>query len=119
MNIEFAERLITLMQRRANDPTDNDLPAFDMEDWLEKEESEISCGTVGCIAGWATFLAYPTTPIDELDVGETAKNLLGLSREEAKNLFLGYWSGKFPRDITIQDAIGQLQYLVDKELSHA
>ena len=120
MNIPFTKRLIALMQQRADDPTDPTLPSFNMEMWLEKEENEHSCGTVGCIAGWATLLAHPNAPVEELSKLSTARRLLGISYEEASRLFYGHWSNKPRSKITIQDAITHLQHLVNQEeLPHA
>ena len=56
---------------------------------------EPSCGTVGCIAGWALMLANKTVvENNDHDNCDTAMALLGLGSNEAARLFL---PEKWPR----------------------
>lgn len=51
-------------------------------------------GWTMCVAGRALALAYPDTPIDDMPgggYGMSARELLGLSEEEARKLFRFHW----------------------------
>lgn len=64
----------------------------------EQATYENSCGTTRCVAGWALHLHNPTQPIEHTAQDVTgnpfgsysaaARQLLGLTREEAEELFL-------------------------------
>lgn len=62
--------------------------------------AEGECGTVACFAGWTVLLSgytlddgydgYDPTgkPVEDLDIHDTAAELLGLTKDEAIHLFL-------------------------------
>lgn len=50
------------------------------------------CGTVGCIAGWATMLSG----VSEIPIDDAAIELLGINEEAAQELFfMGSWPRPF------------------------
>lgn len=62
--------------------------------WLSKRRDRIqvlppagypSCGTVGCVAGWAVTLKGKT--VRDWDIESTARKLLGLDEAQATDLF--------------------------------
>lgn len=61
---------------------------FSMKDWFQEDKQ---CGTVACVAGWATQLwpeeiqHCPGTA--KIDYSISAANMLGLDEETAANLF--------------------------------
>ena len=89
------------------------------------------CGTVGCIAGWASVLRFaeehPLTPLRKMeshssfgDYTPYAAEWLGLSEEDGRNLFHGSkWSTFAPRrhvhlvKINKIHIIRQLEYMLE------
>ncbi|SRR5581483_3597442 len=65
-----------LSQRNEYDPEDP--PHIGVQQWP-------ACGTIGCIAGWAKFLT--DAPSNGEGMGEVARRVLGLSHEQATELF--------------------------------
>ena len=48
-----------------------------------------ACGTIGCVAGWTAQSRYPDRRIPYSAVSNTACEILGLTYEQAKELFNG------------------------------
>ena len=87
-----------------------DYDSFSMGEWLIYGK----CGTVGCIAGWAVDLFHDDPEnVDNLDVEDEAKRLLGLSDREAYDLFLaGDWDLRLGR-VTPGVAAGVIRDFVE------
>ena len=49
-----------------------------------------SCGTVGCIAGWAVMLGSSKPPNRDDEIWNLAEKLLGLDLHQANELFLRF-----------------------------
>ena len=83
--------------------------------------SATECGTVACLAGHAALLGGAP---ERQPVLSFAQHWLGLTSDEAFNLFFGRWHpsypqshGRPPKDVTIQDAIDHLTGLLNAEAS--
>jgi len=121
MNIKNARRLRERL-------IDSDNPVgFDMGDWFSHNDEPLNfepcvmdavtnhaCGTVACIAGHAAILSWQDKKSVKDNVRDTAASFLGLDRLSAQRLFLGMWSRKNMVDITIEEAITQLDRLILK-----
>ena len=75
--------------------TDNNIIGFDMSVY----SAHGLCGTVGCIAGYAAMLWPPTKKSDSKFIIGIAAKALGLSEDEAEELFVPYNLQRY-RDIT-------------------
>lgn len=91
-----------------------------MGDWLVrtnespeylKEHDLPACGTVGCIAGWATVLK-PDADERYWDVEGSAAELLGLTADQVSHLF--YY---FPAVVGEDSTAGTREY-ADKVIAH-
>lgn len=71
------------------------------------------CGTAGCIGGWACAVYAPDEfrPTAAIDI--VAQRVLGLSNQQAMDLFYGVWSEKCPdiKNITRHEAAAELRRL--------
>ena len=64
------------------------------------------CGTVACVAGWACFLTSGSTMVPLDGWTRSARELLGLSSQEADLLFCDTWK---PRPgLTVPEALRKL-----------
>ena len=94
-------------------PADN----FDMSNWLSKQDEdhdrifkpvqeEFACGTVACIAGWtvAGSALFAGKQFSSSYVPQLARELLGLTEDEARKLFVPNWSKYNWYQITNNDA---------------
>jgi hypothetical protein len=79
----------TELMLRVADAIESHPKQFDMIHYAKED----GCGTVMCIAGWAVFLVYPelvglyVANEDRPDLHDEAKELLGLSKYDADELF--------------------------------
>ncbi|RWF44259.1 MAG: hypothetical protein EOS65_02465 [Mesorhizobium sp.] len=85
MNIERILQLADVIEKTPHKPiyyhgnSPAPLTEFNMERW--------HCGTIGCIAGWTVHLFGNKGASAEDDAGMKAGELLGLSLNDADNLF--------------------------------
>lgn len=92
---------------------------FDMTDFGRGVSlKENKCGTVGCIAGWATSLFSPMPPNEfdpdeDPDTEREARFVLGLDCGEADHLFQGAWSPNNGIYATAAEAVAYLRKLAD------
>lgn len=72
----------------------------------EVDEGGRRCGTSGCIAGWTVAVYAPEVWASESDVRieNTARELLGLTNEDAKRLFYASWGLMDVDGITAEEA---------------
>lgn len=101
---------------------------FDMREWCNKK----SCGTVACIAGWASTLMdgyefgaekdaeygwdemlifHNEASIDPTESSDF-KIWFGMTESELESLFYGKWSDKHRSEITKQEAVEHLKTLI-------
>ena len=67
------------------------------------------CGTVACIAGWATYLFDPNSTTPSV---RNARQALGLTQEQADDLFTpDYWD--VPGQYTQADVVATLTRLIE------
>lgn len=111
MNIENAKKLVDQLKRLPDE-------RFWMAEYIAHPEEFLelnvprpaSCGTVACIAGWASLANGG--PNFYCDVYDWATEWLGLREEESWRLFLGEWSPKNLSQITRSEAIAELERLI-------
>jgi hypothetical protein len=65
---------------------------FDMTEYFEGDgplgQAIHECGTIACIAGFAAAMAHPKARLRGSEVHPIARNFLGLTIEEAEQLFV-------------------------------
>lgn len=114
MNIDNAKKLVGQLERLPDEK-------FWMSSWIAHPEEfaqvdvqrEASCGTVGCIGGWAFMLNDGgERPESSRKITKFAQEFLGLTPGGAGALFYGTWTTKSPQDITRADAIAELNRLI-------
>lgn len=67
INVEFATELVAHMRERAKYlPKQPETSCRIMSDWSSEPRGKPFCGTVGCISGEATILAFKKSLIEEL-----------------------------------------------------
>jgi len=74
------------------------------------DESHHSCNTVACLAGHAAILSNKFCQNN--NISSIAKRWLGLKEEEAMYLFSGSFTRKYIQDITLDDAITELNFMI-------
>jgi len=99
------ERILDLADIIENDRLP--LVRFDINWWARREyESPHECGTIACIAGYAVAAAYGNRIAKHFktDVGGEARRILGLTVDEARELFSDGWRTLKPRPTNKQAA---------------
>lgn len=106
MNIKNAKTLVGQLKRLPDEK-------FDMGPLIAHR----SCGTVACIAGYASILnGGPTEDDDVSSPYNFAQKWLGLNTNVAESLFHGWWANKRYRgDITRLEAIAELERMIEAE----
>lgn len=93
---------------------------FDMGGFSLKDAAmaDTHCGTSGCIAGWACWLFAPDEKLGWADIQWMARKLLGLTHDQAEDLFFGYWAdyddGDYDGEITPSMAAKHLRELASE-----
>lgn len=113
MNVERIRQLAAHLR----EPTT--APHFDMDRWLQSNATNrmpigqaiYTCGTVACIAGHATALFQPDIWVESVGVWEIAERLLGLTEDEASDLFLPTDFRDNLSTITPEEAAATLDHL--------
>lgn len=113
MNIENAKKLVSQLERLPDEK-------FWMADYIIHPEdfAHISviapkrgnCGTVACIAGWASL--SNGGPNSEVNSFKWARDWLGLDMDDARYLFRGYWTAKPLEEVTRSEAISELNRMI-------
>ena len=131
MNIENMRTLVRTLKN-------NTLPVkFNMGDYFRHNTFEVistrsmmnavekhPCGTVACLAGYAVILGVQSGDVSRTTRGinhhNIAKEWLGLSENDAFDLFYGYWGKKKERlgyvplmDLTKTQALTELRRLIN------
>jgi len=93
---------------------------YELRDKLPDETiSPYECKAVACLAGFAAMLAGEPPEAQRAQIFEAqAQDWLGLTHNEAQNLFMGYWAGcDANRDdlakITLEQAIVHLNKVLE------
>lgn len=71
-----------------------------------------TCGTVACIAGWASLMDDPTNHNDD-EIANRAQSILGISDKERGYLFGGDFYGGSINDISTQCAVAAIRDLAN------
>ena len=140
MNVDRIQQLIDRLKLVEEEHPE----AFNMDDWFSMSDDdgifaetawisgniklldEYSCGTVGCIAGWACATFWDELKPEEIirvgDSGEsprvnipaTAAVALGLDDTERQYLFIGWWTdtSKVLEQISVGEAIEELEFIL-------
>lgn len=109
------ERMLELADAIENRTLDRE---FDMRSFCrdrDQHDVDTSCGTAGCIAGWACWLFTEGTTVQYDDIETVAIGLLDLTGTEADSLFHGWWSPEILPNITAEDAAAELRRLASQE----
>ena len=97
---------------------------FDMSDWYIGEEDafngedfntsliEHTCSSTACVAGWAVALFGTPEQRGQHDAEDAAADILGLSHEEAADLFYS-WGHRDESDSAEDHAIGKLKAIIE------
>lgn len=89
--------------------------SFRMSPWLYTNE----CGTAGCLAGHVCIMTGKATQKlreyrDNDDaIAEFGQCVLGLTREERRHMFLGFWSPLQTSETDINRAIAYLDKVIE------
>ncbi len=110
MNIENMKKLVGQLERLPDEK-------FDMSELITHRE----CGTVACIAGWASLLNGGPKRLRESRRGKNnytawnfAAKFLGIDPDgkETQDLFYGHWSHKPLFAVTRTEATAELKRLI-------
>lgn len=88
----------------------------EVEKLTQQESTDIfhTCGTVGCVAGYAVAVFSPEKYILwETNIEQIAEELLELTPLEAEWLFFPWYYGGEDKEHTAEDAINRLNWLID------
>ena len=125
MNVKNMRRLVRHLRSREN------RVGFAMENWFRHKgrllahptticriAEEHPCGTAACLAGHAALLAWQSGDMPKkrgVDINAVATEWLGLTFDEAWDLFTGQWTYNYLFNITKAQAITELERLIEAE----